>query len=150
MPAGPTRSNMTAPATPRSTFGPRTMTGIEPLVVLPGFSYDITTNDGNVAAGATLKVQATQLAAGQSLHFNGAAEHDGSFLVFGGNGDDVFTGGDGNDGFYFGRGQYNAADGVNGWPGSNDQLGLDGDYGSVGSALLLGAKITTGDVVVLL
>jgi len=132
------------------TLGPGTITGIEAIVVLPGFSYDITTNDGNVAAGGLLKVQATQLAAGQSLHFDGSAEHDGSFLVFGGNGDDVMIGGDKDDGFFFGPGQFTGADVVNGGPGGNDQLGLDGDYGSVGSPLVLGGNITNVEVVVLL
>src|SRR5205085_3137272 len=79
-----------------------------------------------------------------------AAEHDGSFLIFGGNGDDVFTGGDGNDGFYFGPSQFTGADVVNGGPGTNDQLGLDGDYGSVGSPLVLGTNVTNVEVVVLL
>ena len=58
------------------TLGAGTMTGIEAIVVLPGFSYDLTMNDGNVATGGLLKVQATQLAAGQSLHFDGSAEHE--------------------------------------------------------------------------
>ena len=60
------------------TLGANTITGVEAIVVLPGFSYGITTVDGNVPAGGLLKVQATQLAAGQSLTFNGSAEHDGS------------------------------------------------------------------------
>ncbi|HMG48752.1 MAG TPA: M10 family metallopeptidase C-terminal domain-containing protein [Allosphingosinicella sp.] len=132
------------------TLGAGTMTGIEAIVVLPGFSYDLTLNDGNVAAGGLLKVQATQLAAGQSLHFNGSAEHDGSFLTFGGQGDDSFIGGWGNDGFYFGPGGFNSADVVNGGLGANDQLGLDGDYGSVGSPLVLGSNVTNVEVVVLM
>jgi Ca2+-binding RTX toxin-like protein len=131
-------------------LGAGTIANIEALVVLAGFSYDITTVDENVAAGAVLKVQATQLAAGEGLTFDGSAESDGAFLVFGGNGDDNFTGGAGNDGFYFGPGQYSAADVVNGGTGSNDQLGLDGDYGSVGTPFSLGANISNIDVVVLL
>jgi serralysin len=131
-------------------LGAGTMTGVEAIVVLPGFSYDITMNDGNVAAGGLLKVQATQLAAGQSLHFNGSAETDGSFLTFGGNGDDNFTGGAKDDGFYFGPNQFTGADIVNGGGGTNDQLGLDGDYGSVGSPFVLGTNVTNVEVVVLL
>jgi len=132
------------------TLGAGTMSGVEAIVVLPGFSYDLTMNDGNVAAGGLLKVQATQLLAGQSLHFDGSAEHDGSFMTFGGQGDDSFTGGWGNDGFYFGPGGYSSADIVNGNLGNNDQLGLDGDYGSVGSPLVLGNNVTNVEVVVLM
>ena len=127
-----------------------TITNVEAIVVLPGFSYDLTLNDGNVAAGGLLKVQATQLAAGQSLHFDGSAEHDGTIMTFGGQGDDSFTGGWGNDGFYFGPGGYTSADVVNGGLGNNDQLGLDGDYGSVGSPLVLGTNVTNVEVVVLM
>jgi len=42
-----------------------------------------------------LKIQATQLAAGQSLTFDGSAEMDGSFIIYGGQGDDNLTGGAG-------------------------------------------------------
>jgi Ca2+-binding RTX toxin-like protein len=126
-------------------LGPHTIANIEALVVLGGFSYDITTNDANVAAGQLLKVQATQLAAGQSLTFDGAAETDGSFLIFGGNGNDNLTGGAGNDGFYFGPGQYNSSDILNGGAGTNDQLGLDGDY-----TITLGGNVTNVEVLVLL
>jgi Tol biopolymer transport system component len=132
-------------------LGPNTIANIEALVVLTGFSYNITTNDGNVAAGALLKVQATQLHASESLTFNGSAEHDGSFIVYGGQGIDNFTGGDGNDGFYFGPGGFNANDTVNGGPGSNDRLGLDGNYGSgAGAPFVLGSNVTNVEVVVLL
>ena len=126
-------------------MGPSTIANIETIVVLPGFSYDITMNDGNVAAGGLLKVQATQLAAGQSLHFDGSAETNGSFAIYGGNGNDNFTGGGGNDGFYFGPGQFNGSDLVNGGGGSNDQLALDGNY-----TITLGGNITNVEVLVLL
>jgi len=126
-------------------LGASTIANIEAIVLLGNFSYQITTNDGNVAAGGVLKVQATQLGAGNSLVFNGSAETDGSFLVFGSNGNDTLTGGQGDDGFYFGPGQYTAADTVNGGAGTNDQLGLDGDY-----TLTLGSNVTNVEVVVLL
>ena len=126
-------------------LGPNTIAGIEALVVLPGHSYDITTGDGNVAAGGLLKVQATQLAPGESLHFDGSAETDGSFLIFGGNGDDDLTGGAKDDGFYFGPGQFDANDNVDGGAGTNDQLGLDGDY-----TMTLGGNLTGIEAVVLL
>jgi len=102
-------------------------------------------NDGDVAAGGLLKVQATQLAAGQSLTFNGAAEHDGSFIVYGGQGNDSMTGGAGNDGFYFGPGGFNASDLVNGGAGTNDQLALDGNY-----TITMGGNVTGVEVLVFL
>ena len=110
------------------TLGANTITGVEVMAVLPGFSYDITTVDANVPSGGLLKVQATQLAAGQSLTFNGSAETDGAFIVYGGQGNDHFTGGAGDDGFYFGPGGFNASDLVDGGAGANDQLALDGNY----------------------
>ena len=131
-------------------MGADSFVNVEVLVVLPGFSYDITTNDANVASGGLLKVQAIGLASGQSLTFNGAAEHDGAFLIFGGQGNDNFTGGDKNDAFYFGPNAYSAGDVVNGGPGTNDQLGLDGNYGAFGPAFTLGVNITAVETIVLL
>jgi len=52
-------------------------------------------------------------------------------------GDDSVSGGDGNDGFYFGA-AFTAADRVDGGAGSNDQIGLEGDYTGA-NALVLGA-----------
>ena len=126
-------------------LGASTIVNVEAIVMLPGFSYSITTVDANVAAGQVLKIQATQLGAGNSLTFNGSAETDGSFLVYGGNGNDSMTGGAGNDGFYFGPGQFNGSDLVNGGAGSNDQLALDGDY-----TLTLGSNVTNVEALVLL
>jgi hypothetical protein len=131
-------------------MGANTMINVETLVVLPGFSYDVTMNDGNVAAGGLLKVQAQQLAAGQSLHFDGSAEHDGAFFIFGGQGNDNLTGGDQNDAFYFGPGAFTSGDLVNGGLGSDDQLGLDGNYGLFGPAFVLGGNITNVETIVLL
>jgi predicted extracellular nuclease len=127
------------------TLGANTMVNVEALVVLPGFSYNITTHDGNVAAGGVLNVQATQLAAGQGLTFNGSAETDGRFMIFGGQGNDNLTGGAGNDGFYFGPGGFTSGDIVNGGGGTNDQIGLDGDY-----TITLGGNFSNIEVIVLL
>jgi len=127
------------------TLGANTITGVEVIAVLPGFSYDITTVDGNVPAGGLLKVQATQLPAGQSLTFNGSAESDGSFVVYGGQGNDSFTGGAGNDGLYFGPGGFNASDLINGGGGANDQLALDGNY-----TITMGGNVSNVEVLVFL
>jgi hypothetical protein len=82
------------------TFGAATITGIEVIACLPGFSYNLTTNDANVAAGATLTVWAARLAASNTLTFDGSAETDGKFIVFGGAGNDTITGGAGDDKIY--------------------------------------------------
>ncbi len=120
-----------------------TMAGVETLALLSGtetrfgdagagantrYSYAISTVDGNVAAGQRLVVQAGLLVAGESFAFNGEAETDGTFLVYGGKGQDVVIGGQQSDGFYFGDGAFSAGDRVIGSGGGNDQLGLRGDY----------------------
>ncbi len=71
-------------------FGAATLTSIETLSLAGGHSYSFTTNDANVASGTLLTVDASALGSGDSLTFNGAAETDGSFLVVGGAGNDVF------------------------------------------------------------
>jgi VCBS repeat-containing protein len=79
------------------TLGPTTLTNIQVIAMLPGFSYNLTTDDGNVAAGQNLTIWAAHLAASNTLTFNGSAELDGSFTVFGGAGNDAITGGHGDD-----------------------------------------------------
>ena len=114
--------------------------GVESLVLLPGsdtrfgddgthsYSYDVTTADANVAAGVTLTVDASRLAAGENFTFNGSAESDGAFFVYGGGGTDTLTGGGKNDVFLFGNGgQWGASDSVDGGAGT-DQLALRGNY----------------------
>ena len=51
--------------------------------------------------------------------------------MYGGLGNDTFTGGALDDGFYFGPGKWGAGDTVTGGGGTNDQLALDGDYSIV-------------------
>ncbi len=78
-----------------------TLTNIADLQLESG-SFDITTDDGTVAAGQVLTVSAEFLGAGNTLTFNGAAETDGSFdfQVLSSsiaNGDVTLTGGAGDD-----------------------------------------------------
>jgi hypothetical protein len=128
-------------------LGASTITNVEVLTALPGYSYDITTNDGNVAAGQTLAIYGTTLGASDNLTVNGSAETDGKFMMYGGLGADNFTGGAGVDGFYFGRdGRFNpATDHVDGGPGS-DQMALDGSY----TVTISGANIVNVEVLSLL
>jgi Ca2+-binding RTX toxin-like protein len=90
------------------TFGADQLRGIEFIVALSGgdtrfgsggagYSYDLTTNNGNVLAGQTLIVSANTLRADETLTFNGSAETDGRFQIFSGAGADVITGGAGAD-----------------------------------------------------
>ncbi|URW74878.1 Ig-like domain-containing protein [Sphingomonas donggukensis] len=146
----------------RVTFAPDTIRNIELLAFLPGndtrFSaagtapsyFDFKTDDGNVAAGRQLVVQANTLRAGETLIFDGSAETDGSFLFYAGFGSDILTGGQGSDGFYFGQSRFTATDRVDGQGGALDQIGLQGDY-SGANALTFGADQIRGiDMIVLL
>jgi Ca2+-binding RTX toxin-like protein len=85
------------------TFTTTTLIGIEDLALI-GSSFNITTNDANVAAGQTLFVSAATLSSAQSLTFHGAAETDGSFDITGGAGADTLIGGGGVDRFTGGGG----------------------------------------------
>lgn len=126
-------------------FSKTTMVNVESIVLTLGFSYKLTTNDATVAAGQTLTVDASQLGAANFLNFDGSAETNGTFVVFGGagndivkggagadtftmtaGGDDTVAGGDGDDTFDFG-GAFTAKDRIDGAKGSDTVL-LNGDY----------------------
>ena len=120
------------------TLGASTITNVEVIAVLPGFSYSITTVDANIAAGQNLTFYGTNLGAGDNFTVNASAETNGTVTIYGGLGTDTFTGGAGNDGFYFGPGRFNpATDTVNGGAGTNDQVALDGSYTATISATQL-------------
>ncbi|HEY2068032.1 MAG TPA: calcium-binding protein [Rhizomicrobium sp.] len=70
-----------------------TFAGIETLHMAGGFSYAISINEGTVAAGHTLAVDASDLGAGDVLHFNAIPDTDGYFNITGGAGDDVIAAG---------------------------------------------------------
>ena|GEM_PF-1733830 len=118
-------------------FGAAYMTAIETLVLLAGsdtsyegsglgtYSYLLTAHDGNVAAGAVLTVNGSQLRATENLTFGGQLELDGAFLMLGGRGQDILTGGAGNDVFEFGDGRWGTSDRVTGGAGT-DTLRLRG------------------------
>jgi hypothetical protein len=111
------------------TLSATNFTGIEALSLQTGantkfgddgesyYSYDITTDDANVAAGQQLIVNGSSLRDGEPFFFDGSAERDGSFLVFGGGCDDWLVGGDGNDVFVFEGDRWGEYDYVNGGAG---------------------------------
>jgi Ca2+-binding RTX toxin-like protein len=84
-------------------FSATALAGVETLSLASGpsrgttFAYNLTTNDGNVAAGQVMTIDGSTLANLDSFTFNGSAETDGSFVIKGGAINDVLTGGAGND-----------------------------------------------------
>lgn len=131
----------------RLTFGAGTITNIARLAVGAGFDYNLATNDATVASGGKMVIDASKLGEGDTLTFNGSAETNGHFHIFGGAGDDVVTGGNGGDGFdmrfaggedrflggggddlILGGANFDAGDEINGGGGAKNILRLDGDY----------------------
>jgi Ca2+-binding RTX toxin-like protein len=113
-----------------------TMVDISRLVLgnsNPSNCYDITTNDANVAAGATLKVVGASLTPSQSLTFNGSAETDGHFSISGGADFNVLTGGAQSDSFNLAQGGVDTVDGGGG-----------NDFVSFGAALTAADQIDGG------
>lgn len=90
-------------------FEAATMTRMEEIVLISGFdtrfgsasgvahSYDVTLHDANLAAGQLATIDAGSLTGSERLSFNGAAETNGRFQLFGGQGDDTLIGGSGGD-----------------------------------------------------
>jgi Ca2+-binding RTX toxin-like protein len=88
------------------TFGAGQLLNVEMIVCLSNkdtrfggagsgtpYNYTLAMNDGNVAAGATLTIQANGLASDEVLTFDGSAELDGRYTIFSGNGADSIIGG---------------------------------------------------------
>lgn len=76
---------------------PLALRGLESIVVRPGADYNVTSPNHQVAAGATLAVNAAALGTDDSIRFDGSAESDGRFDFLGGDGGDTFLGGAGDD-----------------------------------------------------
>ncbi|HYI41678.1 MAG TPA: calcium-binding protein [Allosphingosinicella sp.] len=92
------------------------------------FDYVLTTSDSNFAVGVQARVNGSALLAGEDLTFDGSAETDARFVVYGGRGTDDLTGGANNDIFFFTEGgRFAAGDVVDGGDGY-DGFFLRGNY----------------------
>ena len=104
---------------------------------LGSYDYLLAMNDANVGAGQQLRVNAQSLLAGEDFTFDGSAETNGRFLVYGGHGNDTLTGGVGNDIFFFEAGRFeSSADRVIGGAG-NDAVVISGSTAASPSLLTL-------------
>ncbi|HEX8224311.1 MAG TPA: calcium-binding protein [Allosphingosinicella sp.] len=122
------------------TFGAAQLIGVESISLQSGantrfgdtannfYDYVVTTVNGNVSAGQQLIVNASSLRAGEDFTFDGSAESDGRFLVYGGHGVDDLTGGDGADVFFFEGQRWGPGDRVDGGDGA-DALVISGGSG---------------------
>ncbi|HEU0099171.1 MAG TPA: M10 family metallopeptidase C-terminal domain-containing protein [Allosphingosinicella sp.] len=124
-------------------YGSLTLTdhivGIENISILGGsntafgepgtnrYDYVLTTNNANFAAGVQARINGAALLAGEDFTFDGSAETDASFVVYGGKGKDTLTGGLGNDIFFYAEERFASGDTVNGGPGY-DGMFLRGNY----------------------
>src|SRR6185503_6216814 len=99
-----------------------TLQNIEDFVLDGGTFLSVTTDDGTVAAGATLTIDAS--AQTTAFVFDGSAETDGQFTVIGGKGDDTLTGGAGADTFHL---ELGGADTANGGDG-NDRFFMGASF----------------------
>lgn len=129
-----------------------TLTDVELIAALPGFSYDITLNNGVIGSAGTFTVYGTNLAAGDAFTVDGSSVTAGALTMYGGLGVDTLTGGTGNDGFLFGPDRWGPTDTIIGGAG-NDQLALDGDYtitldarAGVETVALLAGPVLPGDI----
>ena len=103
------------------------LVSVERINLIGGFSYDIASNDANVAAGQTLTVEGFTLGPLETIRFDGSAETDGRFILIGSDGNDELTGG-GRDDRLFGAAGDNILDGG---AGNGDTLDYNAAPGAV-------------------
>lgn len=141
-------------------LGATTLVSIESITLTPGFDYQFTTNDANIAATVLLQIDGHSLGAGDTLTIDGSAETDGRLRVTGGAGNDKVTGGTGDDILVFSGGgsdkeigslgndavsfsdtSFDASDRLDGGVGLDDTLSLNADYAA---GVTLGGKTIRG------
>jgi Ca2+-binding RTX toxin-like protein len=92
------------------------------------YDYVLTTNNANFAAGVQARINGAALLAGEDFTFDGSAETDASFVVYGGKGKDTLTGSYGNDVFIYAEERFAPGDTVNGGPAGYDGIFFRGNY----------------------
>jgi len=91
------------------------------------YDYVLTTNDANFAAGVQARINGAALLEGEDFTFDGSAETDAKYVVYGGKGKDTLTGGLGADIFFYAEERFASGDVVNGGAGY-DGMFLRGNY----------------------
>jgi Ca2+-binding RTX toxin-like protein len=86
------------------TLALNTLHSVETIKLDDNNTYKLTPDDANVAAGATLTIDATALEGSNALILNGSHELDGHFVVKGGDGNDIVIGGGQSDTLFGGNG----------------------------------------------
>lgn len=138
-------------------FKGTTMAGMEKIILMHGFSYDLTLKDANIAPGAHLTVDGLGISgAGTFFHFDAHNETDGDITVLGGGLNGIYATGSGNDVLQAGfasvtnifrpgaghdqvigsssqdiikmEGFLDRYDRIDGGTGTQDELDLKGDY----------------------
>jgi Ca2+-binding RTX toxin-like protein len=128
------------------TLGAQNLVNVEGLVVYTSAdaanpsNYALKTVDENVAAGQQLVVGAMSLRTGEHLTFDGSAETNGRFFIYGGHDSDTLIGGAGNDRFI----SLGGADTLTGGAG-NDIFQYNDVADSTGSTVDTITDFATGD-----
>jgi Ca2+-binding RTX toxin-like protein len=91
------------------------------------YDYVLTTHDSNFGAGVQARINGAALLAGEDFTFDGSAETNAHFVVYGGKGKDTLLGGLGNDIFFYAEERFASGDTVNGGAGY-DGMFLRGNY----------------------
>jgi Ca2+-binding RTX toxin-like protein len=91
------------------------------------YDYVLTVHDANFAAGVQARVNGSALLEDEDFTFDGSAETDAKFVVYGGKGKDTLLGGPGNDIFFYPEERFATGDTVNGGAGY-DGMFLRGNY----------------------
>ncbi|HYW17139.1 MAG TPA: M10 family metallopeptidase C-terminal domain-containing protein [Allosphingosinicella sp.] len=89
--------------------------------------YVLTTHDSNFSGAIQVRVNGSALLAGEDFTFDGSAELDSRFVVYGGRGVDTLTGSRNNDIFFLAEERFATGDTVNGGAGY-DGMFLRGNY----------------------
>jgi Ca2+-binding RTX toxin-like protein len=91
------------------------------------YDYVLTTHDSNFSGGVQVRINGSALLAGEDFTFDGSAELDSRFVVYGGRGVDTLTGSRNNDIFFLAEDRFATGDTVNGGAGY-DGMFLRGNY----------------------